>query len=64
PGLVQMDCTIGQPDIEATEKLYPLVQRGIRGGWFAPNRNSTMCSRRYCSFWRACTAEFGGTVND
>jgi RecB family exonuclease len=62
PQLVQIGCTVDQSDVEATEKLYPLVQRGIRGGFFPPNRASNLCSRKYCAFWRACERQFGGKV--
>jgi len=64
PALVKMDYSVAQSDIDATEKLYPLVQQSIRAGHFLPNRNSNFCSKRYCSFWRACTAEYGGTISD
>jgi hypothetical protein len=53
PALVGQEITIDAADLAATEKLYPLVQRGIRGGFFPPNRSHFMCSKRYCAFWRA-----------
>lgn len=62
PQLVQIDCKVDQAQVDATQKLYPLVQRGIRGRWFAPNRASIFCSRAHCGFWRACCREFGGSV--
>jgi hypothetical protein len=62
PALVEPEITIDVADLAATEKLYPLVQRGIRGGFFQPNRSHFMCSKRYCAFWRACEREFGGRV--
>lgn len=62
PALVDQEITIDEADITATEKLYPLVQRGIRGGFFQPNRSHFMCSRKYCAFWRTCEREFGGRV--
>ena len=34
----------------------------IRAGVFNPNRSSYLCSRKYCSYWRACQREFGGKV--
>jgi len=60
--LVQQAYTVGEQDIRATEVLYPLVQAGIAGGLFYPNRQSITCSRRNCSFWRQCEQEFGGTI--
>lgn len=62
PQLIQLTCTIDQTDVDSTQKVYPVVQRGIRGGFFAPNRGSNLCSRKYCSFWRACERNFGGKV--
>lgn len=62
PALVQQTVQIDQSDVDATSKLYPLVQRSIRAGVFTPNRNSHLCSRKYCAFWRACQREFGGKV--
>ena len=62
PQLIQLSCIIDQSDVEATERLYPLVQQAIRNRVFLPNRQSYMCSRRYCGAWRACQREFGGRV--
>ena len=62
PALVQQEFQIEQSDVDATAKLYPLVQRSIRAGVFTPNRASNLCSRKYCAFWRACQSEFGGKV--
>jgi len=53
---------VSEQDMRATDVLYPLVQAGIAGGLFYPNRQSITCSRRNCSFWRHCEQEFGGTV--
>ena len=64
PKLVQIGCTIEQSDVDAVERLYPLVQRGIRGGFFAPNRSHYLCSRKYCGFWRECERQFGGKVGE
>lgn len=64
PQLVHLDCTIDQKDVDATQKLYPLVQNSIRADVWLPNRSHFMCSRRSCGFWRACEREFGGTVGE
>jgi len=64
PKLVQMSCTIDQGDIDSVNALYPVVQRGIRGGYFAPNRSHYLCSRKYCGFWRECQRQFGGKVGE
>ncbi len=62
PQLIQLTAQVEQPDIDATAKMYPLIQRHIRAGVWLPNRQSYMCSRKYCSAWRNCQADFGGTV--
>jgi len=64
PKLVQIGCTIDRSDVDAIERLYPLVQRGIRGGFFAANRSHYLCSRKYCGFWRECERQFGGKVSE
>jgi hypothetical protein len=46
-----------------SETMYPIVQDGMKDGRFWPVRDGHLCSRKYCSFWRVCEREFGGTVN-
>ncbi len=60
--LVPQSYTVGNQDLRATEILYPLVQEGMRKGLYFPNRQSVMCSRRNCAFWRDCEREYGGAV--
>ena len=62
--LIPQSYTVSNQDVRATEVLYPLVQGGIRKGLYLPNRQSMMCSRRNCAFWRACEREFGGIVEE
>jgi hypothetical protein len=62
--LIQQMYTVAPQDLQATEVLYPLVQAGIAGGLYFPNRQSLTCSRRNCAFWRQCEREFGGTVSE
>lgn len=64
PALVQQELSIDQSDLDSTERLYPLVQRSIRAGTWLPNRASFLCSRKYCSAWRRCQADFGGKVSE
>jgi len=64
PQLVQLTCKVEQSDIDATAKLYPLVQQHVRAGVWLPNRQSYMCSRKYCSAWRNCERDFGGRVSE
>lgn len=62
--LVTLEYTVGEQDLEATRTLYPLAQAGMRSGLYFPNRQSILCSRRNCPFWRECEQEFGGTVRN
>jgi CRISPR/Cas system-associated exonuclease Cas4 (RecB family) len=62
PQLVQIEHTPGEAGRRLVERIYPLVAEGIAGGLYLPNRNSSVCSRRYCAFADACEREFGGTV--
>lgn len=62
PQLIQLEHTPGAAGRRLVESIYPLVREGIAGGLYLPNRNSTTCNRRYCSFADACEKEFGGIV--
>ena len=62
--LVQHAYTVGAPDLLATQVLYPLAQEGVRSQLYYPNRQSILCSRKHCAFWRQCEKEFGGTVSE
>jgi RecB family exonuclease len=62
PQLVQIGHTPGEAGRRLTERIYPLVAEGIAGGLYLPNRNSSVCNRRYCPFADACEREFGGCV--
>jgi putative RecB family exonuclease len=62
PQLVQIGHQVNGQDYLATERLYPLAQAAMREGFYYPNRNSVLCSRRNCPFWSACEDEFGGRV--
>jgi hypothetical protein len=64
PQLVRQSYAVSQQDLRTTEVLYPLVRDGTASGLFFPNRQSLMCSRRNCAFWRQCQREFGGTVQE
>jgi putative RecB family exonuclease len=64
PKLVQQAYAVKSCDLEETERMYPLIQKAIRSGLFLPNRSNYMCSRKYCSFWRACQKEYGGEVGE
>jgi hypothetical protein len=62
--LVSQTFDISAEDLRRTAVAYPLARDAMRAGYYSPNRNSMLCSRRNCPFWRACEKEFGGTVEE
>ena len=62
PQLIQIDHKPGAAGSRLVEKVYPLVAEGIANGLYLPNRDSSLCNRRYCNFWKECTREFGGEI--
>jgi len=60
--IVQQAYTVGEADVRATEVLYPMARKAMGSGMYCPNRQSMLCSRKHCSFWQQCEAEFGGRV--
>jgi len=62
PQLVRIEYQVTAADLLLTTNLYPRVREGIREGLYFPNRNSHLCSRKYCNFADACCSEFGGCV--
>ncbi len=61
--LVSQSFGVTEADRRSIEVLYPLAQEGMLSGIYTPQRNSFLCSRKYCNFWRQCIADFGGDVN-
>ena len=62
--LVQQTFEPGPKQRKLAESLFPMVRDSIRDGVYLPRRNSALCSRRYCGYWRECEREFGGCVDD
>src|ERR1035438_10102317 len=60
--IVQQAYTVEEPDIRATQVLYPMAQKAMGTGMYCPNRQSMLCSQKHCSFWKHCEEEFGGRV--
>jgi hypothetical protein len=46
------------------DRMYPLAQEAMRSGLYVPNRNSNLCSRKYCPFWEYCESDYGGVVDE
>jgi len=60
--VVQQAYTVENQDIRATHVLYPMAHKAMDTGMYCPNRQSLLCSRKHCSFWKHCEDEFGGRV--
>jgi hypothetical protein len=60
--IVQQAYTVEEPDIKATQVLYPMAQKAMGSGMYCPNRQSMLCSHKHCSFAQHCEEEFGGRV--
>lgn len=60
--IVQQAYTVEERDIRATHALYPMAHKSMDSGMYCPNRQSLLCSRKHCSFWKHCASEFGGRV--
>jgi hypothetical protein len=60
--IVQQAYTVEEPDIRATQVLYPMAQKAMGTGMYCPNRQSMLCSQKHCSFWKHCEDEFGGRI--
>jgi CRISPR/Cas system-associated exonuclease Cas4 (RecB family) len=60
--IVQQAYTVEEPDIRATQVLYPMAQKAMGSGMYCPNRQSMLCSQKHCSFWKHCEEEFGGRI--
>ncbi len=63
PQIVKLEYEVTDADRLLAMRLYPRVREGIREGLYFPNRNSNLCSRKYCNFCEACEREFGGRVD-
>ena len=62
PQLIQQPFSISEQELRAIHTIYPEAQALMRGGVYLPNRQSMLCSRRHCAFWRHCEQKWGGEV--
>jgi hypothetical protein len=62
PSWCQHSFTIKHHDLQLAATLYDMAAEAMQSGLYLPNRGSNLCSRKHCSFWRECTAEYGGDV--
>lgn len=62
PKVIEQTVDVDPEAVKMAERLYPLAQEAMRAGYYFPNRQSILCSRKNCGYWRECEAEFGGRV--
>jgi hypothetical protein len=62
PQLIQQTFSITEQELLAVHTIYPEAQALMRGSVHLPNRQSMLCSRRHCAFWRHCEQKWGGEV--
>ena len=62
PQLVQQSFCVSEQELRAIHTIYPRAQELIRSGVPVPNRQSMLCSRRHCAYWRHCEQAWGGEV--
>lgn len=61
--MVQESVDVSPRDRQLTERLYSIARDQMHAGLYAPRRSSYLCSRKYCSFWERCEADYGGRVD-
>ena len=62
PQLIQQAFLVSEQELRAIHTIYPEAQALMRGTAHLPNRQSMLCSRRHCAFWRHCEQKWGGEV--
>ena len=62
PQLIQQTFSVSDQELRALHAIYPEAQSLMRGGVHLPNRQSMLCSRRHCAYWRHCEHKWGGEV--
>jgi RecB family exonuclease len=63
PQLIQITQELDEQDRMAPELQIPVIRDAMRSGYYPPARDSMLCSRRNCAYWRYCEAEWGGKVS-
>ncbi len=53
-----------ETDPDFLNNILAVMVQSIKKEIFVPNRNSMLCSRKYCSYWNECEKKFGGRVKD
>lgn len=53
-----------ETDPDFLNNILAVLINSVKNDVYVPNRNSMLCSRRYCSYWRECERRFGGRVKE
>jgi len=62
--VVPVEVELSENAYKYVKNLVGLTAKQIELNHFPPNRQSMMCSRKYCGYWRECEKDFGGTVKE
>jgi hypothetical protein len=62
PQLMQQPFVVTEQELRGIHTIYPVAQALMRGDIHLPNRQSMLCSRRHCAYWRHCEQKWGGEV--
>jgi CRISPR/Cas system-associated exonuclease Cas4 (RecB family) len=60
--LDQTSVCIGIDEKVQAARLYSIARDAMASGLYMPNRQSNLCSRKYCSYADRCEADYGGRV--
>lgn len=64
PVVVSFDVEIGDPEVLYFLSMMDNVAEGIDKEVWIPNRNSLLCSRKYCGYFSLCEQQCGGRIRD
>ncbi len=62
--VVPVPVSFTERDYTYFKNMIALTARQIETKIFVPNRQSTLCSRKYCGYFNECEKDFGGRVRD
>lgn len=60
PEVFSTHLKITRKDIKRFKLITQSTIKAIESNLFYPNRNSFLCSKKYCSYYEQCTNEYGG----
>lgn len=62
PQIIRHTRVLTRADYTAVDRQYPLTREAMKTCVYLPNRNSNLCSRNNCAYWRVCEKHYGGEV--